>query len=92
MTQPTQDVRVGLALAVGSVVTPFCTGTEDPGAAAGSYPADDDPRFPYHPRRLHATGFQFDVLTLRPLPVGYAAGVLDELGHPIRDEYGAPIT
>lgn len=93
MTQPTQDIYVGLAVPYNATITPFCvTPSAGPaGAGLGGYPADDDPRFPYSPRWLHATGFQFDLLSLRILPSDYASGVLDELGHPILDEYGSPI-
>jgi hypothetical protein len=91
VSQPTQDLKVGLALAPGAVVTPFCRASEPIGAAVSGYPLDDDPLFPYLPTRMHASGFQFDLVSCRPLAVGYAAGVLDELGHPLLDEYGAPI-
>lgn len=89
----TQDVRVDLVVPTGSgTVTPFCDYAGGaPAFGLAPYPADDDARFPYYPRRAHATGFQFDVYCLRRLPLDYANGVLDELGAPLLDEYGAPI-
>lgn len=98
MTQPTQDILLGFTLSDNATVTPFVTtfaltpAAAQVGAAWGSYPADDNPDFPYHPRLPHATGFQFDMLALRILDADYATGVLDELGHPLTDEYGAPLT
>lgn len=94
MTQPTQDLHLSYPVPSGGGIVPFVTSqpVDPPGAASnGGYPVDDDTRFPYQPRALHATGYQFDVTALRPLADDYASGVLDELGCPIRDEYGAPI-
>lgn len=92
MTQPTQDLFVALPVPSGGAIIPFVTTVDTPGAASnGPYPLDNAPLFPYRPRALHATGFQFDIVALRPLEVDYALGILDELGIPIRDEYGAPL-
>jgi len=93
MTQPTQDIHAGIVIDWNATVTPFCTtpNAQPAGAAVGGYPLDDDTLFPYNPRLLHATGFQFDVVALRILPSDYATGVLDDLGHPILDDYGDPI-
>lgn len=94
MTQPTQDVRVTFVRVEVGTFRPFASYPAgwSPVFALTAYPADDDPRFPYHPRQGHAAGFQFDLTCARTISEDYVNGLLDELGAPILDEYGAQIT
>lgn len=90
---PTQDLILDFATAANATIAPFAsydTGSP-PAFGTVSYPADDDPRFPYRPRQPHSTGFQFDVYCIRQLSADYASGLLDEFGSPLTDEYGAQI-
>ena len=91
MTQPVADQTFALVVNGGATLTPTFRTPAPVAFAASGAPANDDPRFPYAPRLRNAGGFQFDVLSVRPLPNDYADGILDELGAPLRDTYGAAI-